>query len=807
MEEAITRILAEPARLSALHDLGLSDTDLPNLDRLARLAARLLQAPSALIALAEADRLRILGAHGPCELPAAAREAPLTTWLCPFVVASAAPLAISDTRAHPLGLQVAGLAEQGVIAFLGIPLCDSGATPLGALCVSDGAPRAWSDDDIAALSDLVPAVMAQLQIQQHTSARARAEAALYEGEVRFQVLAEHIDAVLWLMEARTEMIFYVSPAYRRIWGRNPADLYYNPSAFIQTIHPDDRAHAAAVFRNQLREACVNEYRVVRPDGRVVWISDASFPIRGPDGTITQVAGIATDVTDQRAIREALRESEGQYRLLFEHNPQPMFVYDLKSLRILAVNDAAIFHYGYTREECLAMQFLDLHLPEDQIFLMPHTTNMPGEFVHLRRTWRHIKKTGAIFEVELALHTIEFAGSPACLVMATDISDRRSLETQLAQAQKLDSLGRLAGGMAHDFNNTLTAIAGYANFVEESLLPGDPRREDVAQIVRAVRRANGLTRQLLVFARRQLIEPQTVLLNDLINDMSRLLRRLLGEQIALELKLDPAAGPVTIDPGQFEQVLMNMTLNAHDAMPGSGTLTVETWTLVYDDRGPPPAPDLRPGRYTVIAVSDTGSGIPADLLPHIFEPFVTTKEPGKGTGLGLAVCHGIITQAGGHIWVASVAGRGTTFTIALPEERSRPQAQAEPPAEVDSGGAETILLAEDDLLVRTMVAQALRSRGYTVIEADDGARALALARERLGRIDLVLSDIGLPHISGLQLARDLRKLSPTLPVLLISGYTEDDAAQRELHAAGIAFLPKPFAPAMLMQQVRAVLDHS
>jgi signal transduction histidine kinase len=388
-----------------------------------------------------------------------------------------------------------------------------------------------------------------------------------------------------------------------------------------------------------------------------------------------------------------------------------------------------------------------------------------------------------------------------------ILEKKGLEQQLQQAQKMESVGRLAGGVAHDFNNLLTAMMGYAGLARESIPPDNPASVCVQEIQKAADRAATLTNQLLAFARRQIIEPRVINLNDLILDMGKMLRRLIGEDVELVLRPASEACAVKVDRGQMEQVLVNLAVNARDAMPDGGRLTIETTIVTLDEGYALTHPEVSPGQYVMLAVSDNGVGMAEEVKAHLFEPFFTTKEKGKGTGLGLATCYGIVKQSSGHIWVYSEPGQGTTFKIYLPQVDELPGSlpESEEPAAL-LRGKETVLLVEDEPAVRELAAHVLRAQGYTVLEADNGDAALRQVGEQAGeKIHLLLTDVVMPRMSGKELADRLKVIRPDLKVLFTSGYTDDAIVHHGVLQAEIAFLQKPFSPVTLARKVREVLD--
>ncbi len=385
-------------------------------------------------------------------------------------------------------------------------------------------------------------------------------------------------------------------------------------------------------------------------------------------------------------------------------------------------------------------------------------------------------------------------------------ERKQLERQFQQAQKMESIGQLAGGIAHDFNNLLTAILGYAELAEERVPSDEITRGYLLNITNAAERAANLTRQLLAFARRQIIEPKVVDLNEMIPEIDKLLRRLIGEDIELVTLTTSPLGLVKVDPGQMEQVLINLAVNARDAMPEGGKLTIETQNVILDEEYARHHPEVTAGEHVMMAVTDTGTGMDACVLAHIFEPFFTTKEPGKGTGLGLATCHGIVKQNSGHIWVYSEPGHGTTFKVYLPRTTAEGEKwKAWTASEGMPRGTEVVLVVEDEGLVRTMAVEVLRAQGYTVLEAATVEEAMRQVQDYAGEISLLLTDMVMPQQSGKQLAEQVCGVRPHMRVLYMSGYTDNSIARQGFLTPGVAFLQKPFTPSALARKVREVID--
>jgi hypothetical protein len=519
-----------------------------------------------------------------------------------------------------------------------------------------------------------------------------------------------------------------------------------------------------------------------------------------------------EVAEHELTEGALRDSEKRYRMLFESNPFPMWVYDLDALTFLAVNEAAILHYGYSREEFLGMSVNDIRPAEDLASACENVPNAAAGIEHACGR-RHRKKDGAIIDVEITSHQLIFDERNAGVVLASDITERKraedalqATEEQLRQSQKMEAVGKLAGGVAHDFNNLLTAISGHSELSLRRLGPDDPLRRNVEVIKSASDRAAALTRQLLAFSRKQVLQPKVLDLNDVVVETNKLLRRLIGEDIDLLTVLEPSLGQIKADPGQIGQVLMNLSVNARDAMPRCGKLTIETSNIYIDEEYARRHVSVVPGWYVMLAVSDTGCGMDDATRKRIFEPFFTTKEVGKGTGLGLSTVYGIVKQSGGNIWVYSEVGRGTTFKIYLPRtDKLAEQLEASSGRDEAPAGTETVLLVEDEEIVRDMTQEILRMSGYHVLESSRGSEALAVCEQHKGPIHLMLTDVVMPQMSGRELAERLMPLRPEMRVLYMSGYTDDAIVHHGVLDEGMAFIEKPFTPNGLARKVRESLD--
>jgi hypothetical protein len=498
-------------------------------------------------------------------------------------------------------------------------------------------------------------------------------------------------------------------------------------------------------------------------------------------------------------------AEAQWRLLFKDNPHPMWVFDRESLGFLAVNEAAMEKYGYSREEFLAMTIQDIR-PATEVETLQVELGLSHPVNTGPAAFRHRCKDGRILSTEIRTRALDFDGRPARMVLAEDVTSRLALEAALRQSQKMEAIGRLAGGVAHDFNNFLTVIMTYVELAREGLPASDPRAADLEAVTAAAERAHALTRQLLAFTRQQVVQPVVLDPNEALRPVESMLRRLLGEDITIELRRDPVVGRVRMDPGQFEQVFMNLAVNARDAMPDGGTLTISTTTTDLDEEssllhGLPAA-----GRFAVVVVADTGTGMPPEVRARIFEPFFTTKEVGKGTGLGLATVYGIVAQAGGSISLYSEVGMGATFRIYLPEVALDPSGPAvQGPPESAPRGSETILLVEDDAAVRSAAEAVLKRLGYAVLVAPGAAEAIALMAHHAADVHLVVSDVVMPGTDGPTLLEGIQRDYPRVRGLMMSGYAGEVLANRRAMVRGIAFLEKPFTVLALAKKVREVLD--
>lgn len=511
--------------------------------------------------------------------------------------------------------------------------------------------------------------------------------------------------------------------------------------------------------------------------------------------------------EKRKIEKALLESEKKYRTLIESAGEAIIVAQDGVIKF--ANSKGEELYGYLEEELASRPLTDFIFEEDREMVRDrHKNRLRGEDVTNSYDFRIVHKDGHVRWVHLNVSSYSWDNRSAALCFMTDITEHKKLEQQFIQSQKMEAVGRLAGGVAHDFNNLMTAVIGNADMLLMSLTKDDPLREDVAEIKKAGNRATSLTRQLLAFSRRQVLQPMVLNLNTVLTDTDKMLRRLIGEDLEMAMILEPELGKVNVDPGQVEQVVMNLAINARDAMPEGGKLTIETANVDLDreyahKKG---VMELQPGPYVMLAISDKGIGMDKETQSHIFDPFFTTKAIGKGTGLGLSTVYGIVKQSNGYIWVYSEPGQGTTFKIYLPRVQGEEALlKKEPGPKELLQGSETVLIVEDDEAVRNLSKKILKQSGYNVLEAQDGEEALMVSRAYEGPLHLLLTDVVMPKMSGRELADRLQALRPEIKILFMSGYTDNAIIRHGTLESDVNFMQKPFTPELLSQRIRRILD--
>jgi two-component system, cell cycle sensor histidine kinase and response regulator CckA len=625
-----------------------------------------------------------------------------------------------------------------------------------------------------------------------------------EDEEHFRLLALHLHEVLWVANATQTRMDYVSPAYETVWGRPCRTLFEHPQSFLEAVDPADRERVVgALARRQKTGRYEERYRIRRPDGSVRWIWDRGYPVPDEEGLNQHFVGISEDITGQ------IKCEADQARLaaIVECSDDAIVSKTLDGI-VVSWNPGAERLYGYLAEEMIGRPISVLFAAEHyREYLQILEKVRKGERLSAYDTVRR-RKDGTTITVTVDICPIEVRGGEivGASKIAHDITRIKQLEEQFRQAQKMEAIGRLAGGVAHDFNNLLTIICGYSDVILKDLPPEGRTRALLTEIKKAGERAAALTRQLLAVSRKQPLEPKVLDLNEVVGGCEKMLKRLVGEDVDLAAVLDPALGRVKTDPGQIEQVLMNLVVNARDAMPQGGKLTIETANVALDRSYCRLHAGVKPGRYVMLAVSDTGCGMDEQTQARIFEPFFTTKEPGKGTGLGLAMVYGFIKQSEGHVYVYSEPGHGTTFKIYLLEvEPVRVSGQLSAAIDTAPRGSETVLVVEDEAEVRAFTRHVLEGCGYTVLEAAHGGEAILLVEQHHGPVHLLVSDVVMPEMGGRRLAERMIALKPGIKVLYVSGYTPDAVVRHGVVESEAAFLQKPFAPGVLARKVREVLD--
>jgi len=636
----------------------------------------------------------------------------------------------------------------------------------------------------------------------------RAEEKLRESEELYRTLVLTSPEAVTLTDLEGN-ITYVSKQTLELHGFENAEEMLGKNA-LELIEPEDHEKAMAYLKKTLEEGFVRnvEYRLLRKDGTRFFGELSAALIR--DGYGKPKAFIATvrDITDRKREEERIRESEEKYRTLVEQLLQGLVI--IQDYRIVYANTAMAEILGYTVEEILALSTEEIQAsvhPDDRDLLWKRfEERIAGKPISPRYELRVIMKDGQSRWLEIYATRIEYHGRPAIQATFIDITERRVLEEQLRQVQKMEAVGTLAGGVAHDFNNLLIGITGYSDLLLSRLGEEDPMRKDILEIKNAAKRATSLTKQLLAFGRRQMLQMRVIDLNDVVSNMDTMLRRLIGENIELVSILRPKLKPVKADPSQMELVIMNLVINARDAMPEGGKLTVKTENVTLDEESCRAISEARAGDFVCLTVSDTGIGMDMETLERIYEPFFSTKEMGRGTGLGLSTVYGSVKQHNGWITVNSKREKGTTFKIFLPVTSEKLDDGAERDTSVTKlrGKGERILLVEDDERVRNFMAKVLSSNGYEVAEAENTEKGVEIFKREQGNFDVLFSDVILPGKTGLKLVDELLSLKPELKVILSSGYTEQQSQWKQIEERGFHFIQKPFTMIDILKTVREVI---
>lgn len=635
--------------------------------------------------------------------------------------------------------------------------------------------------------------------------RATTDPEIEENEAQFRELLAHLKQVFWTKSADDARVLYISPAYETIWGRSRSTLYDNSHTFLDSIHPDDRARMAGVMsRKHETEGYNEEYRILRPDGTTRWIWGRTYPVRDEHGEITRYAGIAEDMSE----RKWSETERSRLAALIEHS-EDTIVSITPDGTIVAWNHGAERKYGYTAEEVIGHSVLILVPPDhrDEYWNIMRRV-MNGEAVPTYDTVR-IKKDGTLISLSVGISPIETRDGKIVGMskISHDITRVRKLEFQLIEAQKMEVLGQLTSGVAHDFNNIIAVILGYSEMLLEELGPEHVLHRRVLAIRHAAERGGGLTRQLLIFSRKETVQFALINLNEVVKTMDGMMRQIVAENIELIIAPGTKIGRVKADIGYAGQVLMNLVVNARDAMPGGGTLRIATSDVVLDAAYAAEHPGVCCGDYVMLSVSDTGTGMSKEIQLRIFEPLFTTKPPGEGTGLGLATCQIIVQKSGGHIGLRSEVGKGSTFEIFFPRVDEEPFASASSLPDLSlARGSETLLVVEDDLDVRHLLCTVLRRQGYRVLAANNGDHALRAVNDDGGPpVALVITDVIMPLMGGKAMVERLTAKDPCLRVLFTSGHLDETIAPDGVLNPEIAFLRKPYSIAALIRKVRELLD--
>ncbi len=662
------------------------------------------------------------------------------------------------------------------------------------------AERDAAQNELRKLNELLEA-----RVRERTLELAKANETLNASENQYRLLFDSNPMPMWVLDSATLKFLAVNEAAIRHYGYSREEFL---SMTITDIRPevDIPKLMDSVSKRVAGLSGAELWRHRKADGTAIQVEIASHPIR-LDGRDAELI-LSHDVTEQRKNQESLWQSEERFATAFRSSPLAITISTEKEGRYVDANDAFVRLIGYQREEIVGRTAQELRIwadPEDRSQMVRQLDQTePTEAVESRfRT-----KSGEERRVQISTERIVLDGEPCVLANTLDVTEARRLEEQFRQAQKMEAVGRLAGGVAHDFNNLLSVIMGCSELAQDTIPAGTAVNKYLDQIKQAGQRAATLTRQLLAFSRQQVLEPKVLNLNGVVHNVSKMLLRLIGEDITLSLKPGEPLGSVKADLGQIEQVLMNLAVNARDAMPEGGKIAIETANVELDETYAKQHPSVRPGSYVMLSFSDTGCGMDAKTKARIFEPFFTTKGPGKGTGLGLSTVYGTVKQSGGYIWAYSEPARGTTFKIYLPRIDSRAEAlTSERPDLVFDRGTEAILLVEDDDPLRALTAELLRGAGYTVLEAADGNAALEMAERHRNSIDLVLTDVIMPGMNGGDLVVHLRHLLPKLAVLFMSGYASDLISRAGVPEPDRSVLHKPFTKRSLLTKVRLVLDEA
>jgi two-component system, cell cycle sensor histidine kinase and response regulator CckA len=806
-----TGIAGEAGRLAALQRYQILDTGPEKaFDDLTFLASHVCNAPITYLSLIDADRQWFKSKIG-----LAVSEVPRHDGFAAHALTQTDIFVVADvTQDKRFASSPLVAAEPSVCFYAAAPLVTHDGHVIGTLSVADRVARDLSFEQKEALRALSRQAVVQLELRRQLVER---EADTLEGGRNLvRSLLDHFPDLIYVKDTDGRYVLSNLAYVRFLGARSVAEVRGNTvfDLFPPEVARQHDADDQAIMRSG-KPLLNHEELTVNPAGERIWMSTTKIPLWDSHGKVLGLVVIARDITEHKRAAEALRHSEELHRTLADNSAVGIW-HVTNDGRTIHANPAMCALLGLDSsaelEEKTSHAFLTAEtVAQIERDLVRRDANTPAtceiELTDKRGTKRRLMVAGA------PLHDAE--GKPVSFIGTfTDITERARLEERLQQTQKIDAVGRLAGGVAHDFNNLLTAILGYSEMLLRRQQLDSTARRHTEEIRKAAERGAALTQQLLAFSRKQTMRPHVLDLNAVVADMDKLLRRLISENIKVITVPGSKLGCVRADPSQLEQVILNVVINASDAMPNGGTLTIETGEATLDEEYVRHHAELKPGRYVLLAISDTGVGMSLEAKAHLFEPFYTTKSVGKGTGLGLATCYGIVKQSGGHINVYSELGRGTTVKVYLPCVH-QPAEPVHPPHE-QSGelprGHETILVVEDEPTIRELAVHVLRELGYMVLQAADGEEALRVSRQHHGKIELLVSDVIMPQMGASELVALLAPLRPKMKVLYVSGYTDlavtTNLAVTNDHGLigpGRAFLQKPFTPSLLAHAVRQVLD--